>query len=53
MSKVWTLSQRWYDNRLSVDYQGRTAAQVTTIFQDLGLTSAFWQIQGDPDAPQK
>ena len=53
IAQVWTLSQAWYDNRLSVAYQGRTAAQVTEIFQGLGLTSAFWQMEGDPQSPQK
>ena len=53
MQTVWTLSQRWYHNRLSPDYRGRTAAQVVEIFQALGLTSPFWQIVGDPQAPQK
>jgi len=53
MQTVWDLSQRWYHNRLSADYRGRTAAEVGVIFQDLGLTSAFWQIEGDPEAPQK
>ncbi len=53
MQQVWTLSQRWYDNRLSASYRGRTAADVALIFQDLGLTSAFWQMDGDPQAPQK
>lgn len=53
IQQVWTLSQRWYDNRLSEAYQGRTAAEVGVIFQNMGLTSPFWQMDGDPNAPQK
>ena len=53
MQTVWGLSQRWYHNRLSAEYRSRTAAQVGVIFQDMGLTSAFWQMEGDPQAPQK
>jgi len=50
---VWELSKAWYDNRLSDAYRGRTAAQVQAIFQRFGLTSEFWSMDGDPDAPQK
>ena len=53
MAQLWELSQRWYHNRLSPNYHGRTAAEVTTIFQALGLTSDFWRMSGDPHAPQK
>jgi hypothetical protein len=52
-SQVWTLSQRWYHDRLSPDYRSRTAAQVQEIFRDLGLTSDFWRYDGPADAPQK
>jgi hypothetical protein len=41
--QVWDLSQRWYHNRLSPEYHGRTVEQVQEIFRELGLTSAFWQ----------
>ena len=41
--QVWRLSQRWYHNRLSPDYHGRTVEQVQEIFSELGLTSEFWK----------
>ena len=41
--QVWELSQRWYHNRLSLDYHGRSTEQVQEIFRELGLTSEFWQ----------
>jgi hypothetical protein len=50
---LWALSQQWYHNRLSAEYHGRTAAEVQAIFQQLGLTSDFWQYAGEADAPQK
>jgi hypothetical protein len=50
---VWTLSQRWYHDRLTEEYRSRSAAQVEEIFRSLGLTSAFWQHTGPADAPQK
>jgi hypothetical protein len=44
LPKVWELSQRWYHNRLSPGYHGRTAEQVRDIFQETGLTSEFWKV---------
>jgi hypothetical protein len=41
--QLWELSQRWYHNRLSPDYHGRTIEQVQEIFKEAGLTSEFWQ----------
>jgi hypothetical protein len=43
ISELWELSQRWYHNRLSPEYHGRTIEQVQEIFRDVGLTSTFWQ----------
>lgn len=42
IDQIWELSQRWYHNRLSADYQGRSMEQVQEIFKELGLTSEFW-----------
>ena len=44
LPKIWELSQRWYQDRMSPDYRGRTPAQVREIFSDMGLTSEFWQV---------
>jgi hypothetical protein len=44
ISQLWGLSQRWYHNRLSLEYHGRTIEQVQEIFKEVGLTSAFWSI---------
>ena len=41
--QLWDLSQRWYHNRISPDYHGRNMEQIQAIFQEAGLTSAFWQ----------
>jgi hypothetical protein len=42
ISQLWQLSQRWYQNRMSLEYHGRTPEQVQEIFKELGLTSSFW-----------
>jgi hypothetical protein len=43
LPQIWDLSQRWYHNRMSPDYRGRTADQVQEIFEEAGLTSEFWK----------
>jgi hypothetical protein len=40
--QLWELSKRWYQDRMSLGYHGRTIEQVQAIFKDLGLTSEFW-----------
>lgn len=42
-SQLWQLSQRWYQNRLDVEYPGRTLDQVGEIFREVGLVSEFWR----------
>ena len=53
LGQLWELARAWYDNRLSPDYRGRTAADVQRIFAQLNLTAPFWQASGPADAPQK
>jgi hypothetical protein len=43
VSQLWRLSQRWYHNRLDVDYRGRTKSEVQEIFREVGLDAEFWQ----------
>ena len=51
--QVWELSKAWYHNRLSLDYRGRTLAEVQEIFRKFELTSDFWQGADAADALQK
>ena len=43
VSQLWQLSQRWYQDRMKVDYHGRTLEQVGEIFEEAGLVSDFWR----------
>jgi hypothetical protein len=43
ISQLWQLSQRWYHNRMDVEYHGRTLEQIQAIFREVGLISKFWQ----------
>jgi hypothetical protein len=42
--QLWELSQRWYRDRMSPEFHGRTLEQVQEIFHEFELTSGFWQI---------
>jgi hypothetical protein len=43
VSQLWQLSQRWYHNRMVVEYHGRSLEQVQEIFKEVGLVSKFWR----------
>ena len=45
INQVWELSKLWYQDRLSLDYHGRSSEQVVGIFKEANLTSAFWGVQ--------
>ena len=45
VAQVWELSKLWYQDRLSLDYHGRSIEQVAEIFRQAGLRSKFWYIQ--------
>jgi hypothetical protein len=44
LQQVWELSKRWYQDRLSLEYHGRSIEQVAEIFRQAGLTSTFWKV---------
>jgi hypothetical protein len=44
--QLWRLSLRWYHERMSPDFRGRTGEDVIDIFEAEGLTSEFWQPAG-------
>ena len=43
VSQLWELSQRWYRDRMEVDYHGMAQEQVQEISREVGLASEFWQ----------
>jgi hypothetical protein len=44
INHVWELSKLWYQDRLSVNYHGRSVEQAEEIFRQAGLTSEFWYL---------
>lgn len=44
LMQLWELSKRWYHNRLSRSYHGRTLAEIEGIFSAMNFTSDFWYV---------
>lgn len=44
IQQVSELSKLWYQDRLSLDYHGRSIEQAQEIFKQAGLTSKFWYV---------
>ena len=43
VSQLWELSQSWYQDRMNVEYHGRSMEQMGEIFREVGLNSDFWK----------
>jgi len=39
---VWELAKRWYHDRMSPQFRGRSVEEAIAIFRSLGLTDDFW-----------
>jgi hypothetical protein len=42
---MWTLTQRWYGDRLAESYAPKSADTLQQFLTDAGLTSSFWQLR--------
>ena len=42
LTQIWELSKRWYHNRLSKEFHGRTLTEIEAIFHAMNFTSDFW-----------
>lgn len=42
----WKLAQLWYGDRLSQDWQPKTAAAAESVFRQVGLVGEFWKLTG-------
>ncbi len=43
LQRVWELAKRWYVDRISPAFRGRTADEAQAIFRQLDLTGEFWR----------
>ncbi len=43
LQRVWELAKRWYVDRMSPAFRGRTTDEAQAIFRQLDLTGEFWR----------
>ena len=44
LEQAWTLSQRWYGNRMAPDFKRPARDEAVAIFRDVGLCGRFWSL---------
>jgi hypothetical protein len=43
--QTWKLAQAWYGNdRRDADWRRRTPEEAMAVFEEIGMTGAFWQL---------
>ena len=45
LEQGWRLSQLWYGDRLSPDWQPMSAEQAQAVLSEVGLTGEFWALR--------
>ncbi|HET9886968.1 MAG TPA: hypothetical protein VFR10_05600, partial [bacterium] len=43
LAQLWELADAWYANRLTPEARRPMGAEITAIFQKIGLTDPFWK----------
>jgi hypothetical protein len=46
LQQTWALAQKWYGRRLADDFKRPTVDEAHAIFESVGLTGAFWRLDG-------
>lgn len=44
-SKAWELGNRWYADRLRLDWKLKTPEVMESILAEVGLTGSFWDVR--------
>ena len=42
--QMWALVERWYADRLSPEWRGRSSEEAQAIVDEVGLTGEFWRL---------
>ena len=45
LQQGWRLSQLWYGDRLSPNWQAMTVEQAQAVLDEVGLTGDFWKLK--------
>ena len=46
LEQIWALSKKWYGDRLSPDFKGRSLDDAQAILTTVGLIDPFWSLHG-------
>jgi len=44
LEQQWHLAQAWYVDRMELEWRRKTEEDIDALWQELGLTSSFWDI---------
>jgi hypothetical protein len=44
LPQQWSLAQAWNADRMEMEWRRKTEAEIEGLWQELGLTSPFWDI---------
>ncbi len=47
--RLWTLANRWYDDRLRLDWRRRSIVERQAVLDAVGLTGQFWDLSASND----
>ena len=50
-AQMWSVSKRWHGQRLAPDWRRFTPDQAQAVFDQAGLTGAFWQFPRPASPP--
>ncbi|MBO0782519.1 MAG: hypothetical protein J2P37_27205 [Ktedonobacteraceae bacterium] len=46
LEQQWRLAQSWYVDRLEIEWRRKTIEEIHLLWQELGFTSPFWDVDG-------
>jgi hypothetical protein len=44
LETAWRLAKEWYHDRLDATWRRKTADEAMALFEELGMTGAFWAL---------
>jgi hypothetical protein len=44
LEQGWELAQAWYHHRLRPDWRRYSVSEAEALFEEVGLTTDFWQL---------
>lgn len=44
LEQQWRLAKSWYTDRMELEWRRKTEQEIDALWQELGLTSLFWDL---------